>query len=125
MRTIVKEWQWRMRWPRRLRTPPRGRGTRSRNAKIHIKWRKRIARLRISVGKAYGDGDDGTEKGRGKKSELAESQVSAGTNAEHRDRGAHRRRQDDDHRARAVLHRQDSQDGRGARRHDRHGLDGR
>src|SRR2546430_2622681 len=77
------------RWPRRLRTPPRGRGTRSRNAKIHIRWRKRIARLRISVGKDYGDGDDGTEKGHGEKSKFAKSQVSAGTNAKHRNRGAH------------------------------------
>src|SRR5206468_12095665 len=64
-----------MRWPRRSRTPPRGRGTRSRNAKTHIKWRRRIARLRISVGKDYGDGDDGTEKGRGKKSKLAEKDL--------------------------------------------------
>ena len=75
----------------------RARGTRSRNAKTHIKWRKRTARLRISVGEDYGDGDDGTEKGRGEKSKFAESQVPAGTNAEHRHRGAYRRRQDDDH----------------------------
>src|SRR6516225_11669706 len=100
-----------MRWPRRLRTPRSGKGTRSRNAKTHIKWRKRTARLRISVGKDYGDGDNGTEKGCGKKSKFAESQVSVGTNAKYRDRGAHRRRQDDDHRARSLLHGHDSQDG--------------
>src|SRR6266566_3260477 len=38
------------------------RGTRSRNAKTHTKWRKRTVRLRISDGDDYGDGDDGTEK---------------------------------------------------------------
>src|ERR1043166_2094546 len=102
MRTIVRACRWRKRWPRRLRTQRLGRETRSRNAKTHIKWRKRIARLRTFDGNDYGDGDDGTEKSPGKKSELAGSQVSAGTNAEHRDRGAHRRRQNDDHRACSV-----------------------
>jgi len=56
----------------------------------------------------YGGGDDGTKESPGEKSELAESQVSAGTNAKHRDRGAHRCGQDDDHRARALLHGHDS-----------------
>ena len=48
--------------------------------------------LSISGGDNYGDGDNGTEKGHGEKSKLAGSQVSAGTNAKHRDRGAYRRR---------------------------------
>src|SRR6266542_3567970 len=64
--------------------PPRDRGTRSRNAKTHIKWRKRTARLRISDGDDYGDGDDGTEEDPGEKSKFAESQVSARANAESR-----------------------------------------
>ena len=43
---------------------------------------------------------------------------------QHRHQGAHRRRQDHDHRAHPVLHRRLPQDGRGARRRGRHGLDG-
>ena len=43
---------------------------------------------------------------------------------EHRDHGAHRRRQDDDDRAHPVLHGPNPQDGRGPRGRGRHGLDG-
>jgi len=74
-----KGMRWRPRLLRRLRTQRLVRGMRSRNAKTHIRWRKRTARLRISVGDDYGDGDDGTEKSPGEKSKLAESQVPAGT----------------------------------------------
>src|SRR5207245_10373757 len=45
-----KECRWRRRGPRKLRTQPPGKATQSRNAKTHTKWRKRIARLPISVG---------------------------------------------------------------------------
>jgi hypothetical protein len=58
---------------------------------------ERTARLRISRGDDYGDGDNGTEESSGEKSKLAGSQVSAGTNAKHRDRGAYRRWQNNDH----------------------------
>src|SRR5262249_32226360 len=123
-RTIAKACRWKMHWRRRSRKLRPARATQSRNAKTHTKWRRRTARLRILDGKDYGDGDDGTGKSFGEKSKLARSQVPAGTNAEHRDRSAYRRRQDHDHRARAVLYRHDSQDGRGARGHHRHRLDG-
>ena len=53
--------------------PQQARETRSRNAKTLIKWRKRTARLRISVGDDYGDGDDGAEKDRSEKSKFAGS----------------------------------------------------
>ena len=43
---------------------------------------------------------------------------------QYRDHGAHRRRQDHDHRAHPLLHRQEPQDRRGARRRRHHGLDG-
>ena len=43
---------------------------------------------------------------------------------EYRHLGAHRCRQDDDHRARPVLHRRLAQDRRGPRRRRHHGLDG-
>ena len=43
---------------------------------------------------------------------------------QHRDHGAHRRRQDDDDRAHPLLHRPHPQDGRGPRGRCRHGLDG-
>src|SRR6266699_2676483 len=71
---------------RKSKTRPPVRAMRSRNAKTRTKWRKRTARLRISVGDDYGDGDDGTEKEPGEKSKFTESQVPAGTNAEHRHR---------------------------------------
>jgi hypothetical protein len=45
--------------------------------------------LRISGGDNYGNRDNGTKEDCGEKSELAGSQVSAATNAEHRDRGAY------------------------------------
>src|SRR6516162_9630402 len=90
------------RWRRSSKTPLPARGTRSKNATTHIKWRRRTGPLHISGGDNYGDGDNGTEKDRGEKSELARSQVSARTNAEHRDRGAYRRRQNNDYRARSL-----------------------
>ena len=43
---------------------------------------------------------------------------------QYRHHGAHRRRQDDGVGAHPLLHRQDVQDGRGPRRHRRHGLPG-
>ena len=43
---------------------------------------------------------------------------------QHRHLGAHRRRQDHDHRAHPVLHRREPQDRRSARRRRHHGLDG-
>src|SRR5947208_2098285 len=113
-----------MRWRRNSKTQPPVRATPSKNAMTHIKWRRRTARLRTSGGDDYGDGDNGTEKSPGEKSELAESQVSAGTNAKHWHRGPHRCGQDNDHRARSVLHRHDPQNGGGARRHHGHRLDG-
>src|SRR5438270_9611638 len=103
-----------MRWRRNSKTQPPVRATPSKNAMTHIKWRRRTARSRTSGGDNYGDGDNGTEKSRGEKSKLAESQVSAGTNAEHWDRGAYRRWQNNDYRTRSLLHRHDPQDGRGA-----------
>ena len=48
----------------------------------------------------------------------------AGPRPEHRDHGAHRRRQDDDDRADPLLHRPHPQDGRGARGRRDDGLDG-
>src|SRR6478672_11572175 len=98
---------WLTRWRKNSKTPLGARGTQSKNATTPIKWRRRTARLRISDGDNYGDGDNGTETDRGEKSKLARSQVSAGTNAEHRDRGAYRRRQNNDHRARSLLYRHD------------------
>ena len=50
--------------------------------------------------------------------------VSRSSEPQHRDHGAHRRRQDDDDRADPVLHRHHPQDRRGARGHRHHGLDG-
>ena len=50
--------------------------------------------------------------------------VFAREDAQHRHHGAHRRRQDHDDRAHPLLHREDAQDRRGARRRGRHGLDG-
>src|ERR1700688_2405823 len=47
----AKACRWQKRWPLRSRTRPPDKATRSRNAKTHIKWRKRTARLPISVGK--------------------------------------------------------------------------
>src|SRR5262245_51954169 len=96
-----------MRWHRNSKTPLRARATRSKNATTRTKWRRRTARLRISGGNNYGDGDNGTEEDRGEKSKLAEPQVSAGTNPEHRDRCTYRRRQNNDHRASSLLHRHD------------------
>src|SRR5207302_8610334 len=46
----AKACQWRRRWPTKLRTQRPARATRSRNAKTPTKWRKRTARLPISVG---------------------------------------------------------------------------
>src|SRR5918994_569569 len=43
---------------------------------------------------------------------------------QHRDHGAHRRREDDDDRAHPLLHRPHAQDGRGPRGRRGHGLDG-
>ncbi len=51
-------------------------------------------------------------------------QYSLEQHPQHRDHGAHRRRQDHDDRAHPVLHREDAQDRRGPRRRGRHGLDG-
>src|SRR6476646_2182199 len=113
-----------MRWRKNSKTLRRARGTRSKNATTRIKWRRRTAHSRISGGDNYGDGDNGTKEGPGEKSKLAGSQVSAGTNAEHRDRGAYRRWQNNDYRARSLLHRHDPQDGGSARGHNRHRLDG-
>src|SRR5262249_38047889 len=98
--------------------------TRSKNATIHIRWRRRTARLRTSGGDNYGDGDNGTEEDRGEESKLAESEISAGTNTEHRHRGTYRRWQNNDYRARFVLYRHEPQDGGGARWHHRDRLDG-
>src|SRR5438067_1649920 len=77
------------RWSRKSKTQRQVRATRSRNATTRIKWRKRTARLRISGGNGYGDGDHGTEKDPREESEFAESQIPAGANAEHRHRGAY------------------------------------
>src|SRR6266513_3469182 len=106
---IVKEHQWPTLWPRKLKTRRPARGTRSRSAKTHIKWRKRTVRLRISVGKNHAcyTRTEKSPRSRREKSEFAGPQVPTGTNAQHRHRRAHRRRQDDDYRARAVLHRHD------------------
>src|ERR1700751_5510811 len=109
---------WLTLWRKNSKTQRRARGMPSKNATTHIKWRRRTAPLRTSGGDNYGDGDDGTEKGGGEKSKFAGSQVSAGTNTEHRHRGAYRRRQNNYYRARSLLHRHDSQDGGGARGHD-------
>ena len=56
--------------------------------------------------------------------ELAQPAVPARVDAQHRDRRAHRRRQDDDDRAHTLLLGRRPQDGRGPRRDDRHRLDG-
>src|SRR5262245_33224769 len=67
---------------------------------------------------------------------TAPSRITAGNGADHaasypprglpqyRDHGAYRRRQDHDHRADPLLHGQEPQDRRGARRRCHHGLDG-
>src|SRR5881392_540338 len=47
---LAKACRWLRRSPRKLRTRPPVRATRSRNAKTHTKWRKPTARLPISVG---------------------------------------------------------------------------
>ena len=52
------------------------------------------------------------------------SHVHARKDSQHRDHGAHRRRQDDDDRAHPLLHGPDLQDRRGPRGRGRHGLDG-
>src|SRR5947208_14271568 len=90
MRTIVKECEWRTRSRRKSRTRPPVRAMRSRNAKTPTKWRKRTARLRISVGEDYGDGDNGKVKAAGEKSKLPQSQVAPRADEEHGDRRAHR-----------------------------------
>src|SRR5215470_12006338 len=100
-----------MRWRRKLKMQRQARGTRLKNATTHIKWRKRTARSRISGGDDYGDGDNGTEEGPGEESEFARSKISTRANAEHRHRRAHRRRENNSHGARFVLHRHDPQDG--------------
>ena len=64
------------------------------NAKTRTKWRKRTARLRISVGDDYAR-DARTKTSLGEESEFAQSQVSARANAKHRDRRAYRCRQND------------------------------
>src|SRR5215469_1970706 len=113
-----------MLWRKNSKMQQRARETRSKNATTHIRWRKRTAPLRTLGGDNYGDGDNGAEDDRGEESKLAGSEVSAGTNTEHRDRGAYRRRQNNDYRTRSLLHRHDPQDGRGARGHHRDRLDG-
>jgi hypothetical protein len=56
--------------------------------------------------------------------QLEGPSVPAGVDAQHRHRRAHRRRQDDHDRAHPLLLRRRPQDGRGARGHHRHRLDG-
>src|ERR1051326_5470885 len=93
------------------KTPPPVRATRLRNAKTLTKWRRRTARLRTSAGKAYGNRDRREKTSRSEEPQFAKPEVPARADAQHRNCRAHRCRQDHDHRASAVLHRDDSQDG--------------
>ncbi len=80
--------------PRKSRTRPPARVTRSRNAKTLTRWRRRTAPLLISAGNDLWPPRPWNKSAAVEESELAEPQVPARADPQHRDCRAHRRRQD-------------------------------